>query len=94
MAKEEFHKLLEEEELRNVPILVFANKQDHPHAMPTSLITEELKNNNDIDKQKMINNRLWTVQPCNAINGKGLIDGLEWLSETIKKIAHRYYNNT
>merc|ERR1712154_430332 len=32
-AKEELHRMLAEDELRNTPLLVFANKQDLPNAM-------------------------------------------------------------
>ncbi|CAF96167.1 unnamed protein product [Tetraodon nigroviridis] len=42
-AAEELHRMFEEEELRGVPLLVFANKQDLPGAVPSSDITEALR---------------------------------------------------
>ncbi|KAM3621210.1 uncharacterized protein V6R79_007958 [Siganus canaliculatus] len=41
-AADELHQMLEEDELRGVALLVFANKQDLPRAMSVSDITEAL----------------------------------------------------
>ena len=35
-AKEELHRMLNEDELRDAVVLVFANKQDLPQAMPAA----------------------------------------------------------
>merc|ERR1712053_49773 len=40
-AKEELHRMLAEDELRNAPVLVLANKQDLPNAMNVDEITEK-----------------------------------------------------
>merc|ERR1711862_323958 len=41
-AREELHKMLNEEEMHEAVVLVFANKQDLPNAMPAAEITEKL----------------------------------------------------
>merc|ERR1739843_15283 len=41
-AHEELHKMLNEDELRDAVLLVFANKQDLPNAMSAAEVTEKL----------------------------------------------------
>eukprot|EP00178_Gracilaria_changii_P024528 TRINITY_DN73_c0_g1_i1.p1 TRINITY_DN73_c0_g1~~TRINITY_DN73_c0_g1_i1.p1 ORF type:complete len:203 (+),score=23.16 TRINITY_DN73_c0_g1_i1:424-1032(+) len=75
-ARDELKKMLSEEELRNATVLVFANKQDLPNAMPVADLTQELG-------LPSMNNRKWFVQACCATNGTGLYEGLDWLTENI-----------
>ncbi len=42
-AAEELQKMLSEEDLANAAVLVFANKQDLPNAMPTTEVTDKLR---------------------------------------------------
>jgi ADP-ribosylation factor protein 1 len=41
-AREELHRMLNEDELRDALLLVFANKQDLPNAMNAADITEKV----------------------------------------------------
>merc|ERR1712038_1408145 len=41
-AKEELHRMLAEDELRDAVVLIFANKQDLPNAMSVAEVTERL----------------------------------------------------
>merc|ERR1712087_566259 len=41
-ARQELSKILDEEEMRDAALLVFANKQDLPNAMPAAEVTEKL----------------------------------------------------
>jgi ADP-ribosylation factor protein 1 len=41
-AREELHKMINEDELREAVILVFANKQDLPNAMTAAEVTDKL----------------------------------------------------
>ncbi|CAN8073560.1 unnamed protein product [Agarophyton chilense] len=75
-ARDELKKMLSEEELRNATVLVFANKQDLPNAMPVADLTQELG-------LPSMTNRKWFVQACCATNGTGLYEGLDWLTENI-----------
>lgn len=67
----ELHALLEESKLLNVPVLVFANKQDMASALPADEIAVGLNLNS-------IRNRKWQIQPCSAKSGNGVAEGLEW----------------
>ena len=75
-SKEEFHKLIQNSNLKNAVILIFANKQDLPGAKPINKIIEDY----ELNKLK---NHIWKVQPCSAMKGDGLINGIKWLSEQL-----------
>ncbi|XP_009606828.1 ADP-ribosylation factor 1 [Nicotiana tabacum] len=77
VAKEEFHAILEEEELKGAVVLVYANKQDLPGALDDAAVTEAL----ELHK---IKNRQWAIFKTSAIKGEGLFEGLDWLSNTLK----------
>lgn len=75
-ARNEIHRLCNEEELKNATILVFANKQDMPQARPAAEISNILELNNIVC-------RPWYIQECSAKTGAGLYEGLDWLSTKI-----------
>ena len=70
------HKALKEQELENVKVLVLANKQDLPQAMPSAEVAEKLH-------LSSIKGKPWYIQPCSAVSGDGLNEGLDWLSNAI-----------
>ncbi|CAN9512609.1 unnamed protein product [Ophioblennius macclurei] len=74
-AADELHTLLEEDELRGVALLVFANKQDMPGAASAADVTDALGLSG-------VSNP-WFVQPSCAVTGSGLAEGLDWLSDRI-----------
>lgn len=75
-AKEELHRMLGEDELRDAALLVFANKQDLPNAMSVPEITDKLA-------LYSIRHRHWYIQSACATAGDGLFEGLDWLSNTL-----------
>lgn len=75
-AKEELHRMLGEDELRDAVLLVFANKQDLPNAMSVPEITDKLM-------LYSIRHRHWYIQSACATAGDGLFEGLDWLSNTL-----------
>jgi len=77
-AAAELNKMVNEEELRESVILVFANKQDLPNALSTSELTEKLGLHN-------LRGRKWFVQAACATQGTGLYEGLDWLSSELSK---------
>ncbi|KAJ2020300.1 hypothetical protein GGI13_004555 [Coemansia sp. RSA 455] len=77
-AREELQRMLNEDELRNANLLVFANKQDLPNAMNAAEITEKLG-------LQAIKNIRWYIQATCATTGDGLYEGLEWLSSSFNK---------
>ena len=90
--------MLNEDELRDALLLVFANKQDLPNAMNAAEITDKLGLHG-------LRQRTWYIQVCPcllfpflpcplicpmakaacATSGDGLYEGLEWLSANIKR---------
>ena len=84
LAKEELTKLLIADGMENLSsVLVYANKQDLPHAMSASLLMKKM----DLPRLfQQSNPRVeWYIQPCSAISGDGLYEGLDWLSATLQK---------
>jgi len=77
-AKDELHKMLGEDELRNAIVLVFANKQDLPNALSTPDMTDRLALHS-------LRSRKWYIQATCATTGDGLYEGLDWLSSNINK---------
>ena len=61
---EELQKLLEEDQLAGVPILVFANKQDLINALPADEIEEMLC-------LSQIADRAWNIAACSATEQEG-----------------------
>ena len=82
-AKNELFKLLAEEELQEAVLLIFANKQDLPNAMSTSEMSEKLG-------LHRLKGRSWFIQGTCALKGKGLYEGLEWLSQQIREQQIRF----
>jgi len=77
-AQDELAKMLQEDELRDAVLLVFANKQDLPNAMSAPEITEKLA-------LQSLRNRTWYIQTTCATQGNGLYEGLDWLSNELSK---------
>ncbi|KAJ9530233.1 hypothetical protein QJQ45_023512, partial [Haematococcus lacustris] len=77
ISKEEFHAILEEEELRDALILVYANKQDLPGALSDAEIAEGMGLHD-------IKSRDWAIFKTSAVRGEGLFEGLDWLTNTLK----------
>ncbi|CAF1056218.1 unnamed protein product [Adineta steineri] len=78
-ASEELQRMLENDEFKGVPLLIFANKQDIPNVMNTTEITEKLGLHS-------LSNRNWYVQATCATSGDGLHEGLDWLSNQLENV--------
>eukprot|EP00730_Choanoeca_flexa_P000185 TRINITY_DN10085_c0_g1_i2.p2 TRINITY_DN10085_c0_g1~~TRINITY_DN10085_c0_g1_i2.p2 ORF type:complete len:177 (+),score=40.78 TRINITY_DN10085_c0_g1_i2:1819-2349(+) len=77
-ARRELHKIVNDREMKDAIILIFANKQD----IKGAILPEELPEL--LGLARLPKERTWYVQPCVATEGDGLIDGLTWLSTTYK----------
>ncbi|CAG9136349.1 unnamed protein product [Plutella xylostella] len=76
-ARQELHRIINDREMRDAIILIFANKQDLPDAMKPHEIQEKLG-------LTRIRDRNWYVQPSCATSGDGLYEGLTWLTSNHK----------
>ena len=74
----EFATLLEEEKLLQIPVLVFANKQDLVNALPPDEIAAHLS-------LATLRDRPWQIQGCSAKSGDGIQMGLDWALEKVRK---------
>jgi small GTP-binding protein len=83
-SRRELEALLAVEELRGAPLLVWANKQDLPSAMPTGEVADGLG-------LAALEGREWHVQPTRATapadTDDGLRGGLDWLVAAVGRRA-------
>ncbi|KAM4623090.1 uncharacterized protein O3C94_020793 [Discoglossus pictus] len=77
-ARAELESILKDDEMRGVPVLVMANKQDLPDARQPTEVTEEMG-------LKKVQGHQWHVQGCCATTGDGLVEGLETLTNLVKE---------
>ncbi|KAH7100436.1 ADP-ribosylation factor 1-like protein [Auriculariales sp. MPI-PUGE-AT-0066] len=77
---ETLHRVLEEADLRDAAVLVLANKQDLPNALPVASLVDQLR--------MLKVHQEWFIQAACATSGDGLAEGLDWLAEAIKRKPH------
>tara|TARA_B100002051_G_scaffold203901_1_gene194150 strand:- start:1062 stop:1610 length:549 start_codon:yes stop_codon:yes gene_type:complete len=75
-AKDELDNLHRQELLKDIPFLVFANKQDLPRALTASQVASRM----DLHS---IKTRKWKIFDCVGITGDGVHEGFTWLSENV-----------
>jgi ADP-ribosylation factor 1/2 len=78
-AKDEFHRMLKEELLQKRPFLVFCNKQDLPSAWSPEKISTFFGVEGTLARVNVLG--------CITTEGVGLMEGLQWLVETIETEA-------
>jgi ADP-ribosylation factor-like protein 6 len=78
VANDELDTLLSHSDMRNVPILFFANKQDLPSALSAQECSEVLK-------LHAVKEKSWTIVASNALTGEGIEEGIKWMSQNIQK---------
>ncbi|KPI37448.1 ADP-ribosylation factor-like protein 1 [Cyphellophora attinorum] len=77
IAADELKNMLNEEELKDAALLVFANKQDQPGAQGAGEISEALSLGE-------LRDRNWSIVACSVIDGKGISEGMDWLVQTVQ----------
>ena len=68
--------VIQNDSMKNIPVLVFANKTDIATMKPAQIV-EKL----GLHQER----RAWNLQPCCALNGDGIVEGFEWLLKEVKK---------
>ncbi|KAJ6780486.1 hypothetical protein PWT90_02962 [Aphanocladium album] len=77
-AADELAAMLNEEELKDAALLVFANKQDQPGAKGAGEISEALRLGE-------LRDRNWSIMACSAVDGSGVNEGMDWLVQTVSQ---------
>uniref|UniRef100_A0A3Q3CWV9 ADP-ribosylation factor related protein 1 n=1 Tax=Haplochromis burtoni TaxID=8153 RepID=A0A3Q3CWV9_HAPBU len=83
-SKEAFEKMISSEALEGVPLLVLANKQDVPNCLSVPDIKTTFS-----DCAPKIGKRDCLVQPCTALTGDGVNEGIEWMVKCVVRNIHR-----
>jgi len=78
-ARLELHQILSNDIVRQTcsSVLIYANKQDLPNAVPASSLIRHL----DLNNMRMD----WYCQPSVASAGTGLYEGLDWLNTSLMR---------
>ncbi|EAT81941.2 hypothetical protein SNOG_10547 [Parastagonospora nodorum SN15] len=69
-AKTELTRIIQDREMKDALLLVFANKQD--------------LNGDRLELGKIAKDHVWKVEPSCATTGEGIFEGLAWLSNNVK----------
>ena len=78
ITKEELYRMLNHEDMRSAGMLILANKQDMSGCMTAAEISQLLN-------LTSIKDHPWHIQPCCALTGEGLYQGLEWIIGQTKR---------
>ncbi|KAF9356019.1 Arf GTPase arf1 [Mortierella sp. NVP85] len=81
-VRDHLWRLLDEDEFRDLPLLVYANKQDLESAMLVVEIRDALNLN-------ALRGREWHIQGASALGGEGLKEGLDWYITQLKENRKR-----
>jgi len=79
VVKDELTTILSHKDIskRNVPVLFFANKMDLSKSLSPAQISEAL------ELPKLLADKTWNIVATNALEGKGLEEGMKWLESII-----------
>ena len=77
VVRDQFWYLIQNDEVKNIPVLVYINKSDLPHAKNASYFQDKLG-------LHTLRGNPWHTQTCSAISGEGLYEGLDWLIHVLK----------
>jgi small GTP-binding protein len=77
LCAEELGHLLREEELRGIPLVVLANKQDINDAMTPEELSQKMA-------LPAIQDRPWTIMATSALQGTGIKEAFDWLADNIE----------
>ena len=75
---DDFNYLLCHEDLKNLPVLIMANKQD----LDSALSVEEIIKKIEFEKFK---DKTWLALGTSIITGEGIEEGLDWMISILNK---------
>uniref|UniRef100_A0A8D0B031 ADP-ribosylation factor-like protein 14 n=1 Tax=Salvator merianae TaxID=96440 RepID=A0A8D0B031_SALMN len=77
-SKKELGLILKNDQTKNIPVVIVANKQDLRGAMSAEEITRRL------NIKKYCHDRNWYVQPCCAVTGQGVSEAFQKMTSFAK----------
>ena len=77
-TRQELKNILQDDRMSKTTLLVFSNKVDLPGSASTAEIIEKL----GLDEHR---ERDWFIQATCGVTGVGLMEGLEWLADSLEK---------
>ena len=77
-AKSELTRIIQDREMKDALLLVFANKQDVAGCMKPKEVSDAL------NLSAVAKDHTWKVEPSCATTGEGIFEGLAWLSSHVK----------
>ncbi|KAK7498927.1 hypothetical protein BaRGS_00009736 [Batillaria attramentaria] len=83
-SREELHNVLSSDEMRGVPVVVLANKQDLPGAASVSEVADKM----ELSK---LTSRKWHIHGTCATSGDGVYEGLKEMSRLVKEFKRSQY---
>eukprot|EP00440_Ansanella_granifera_P005819 gb/GFBE01006312.1/.p1 GENE.gb/GFBE01006312.1/~~gb/GFBE01006312.1/.p1 ORF type:complete len:186 (+),score=52.99 gb/GFBE01006312.1/:1-558(+) len=81
-AREELQAMLENRDLRDACLLIYANKQDMPEALSAGDVAAKLG-------LCRIRDRPWFIQPAIATKCQGVKEGLDWMANAVMHRSQR-----
>mmetsp|Transcript_1955 Transcript_1955/g.4349 ORF Transcript_1955/g.4349 Transcript_1955/m.4349 type:complete len:185 (+) Transcript_1955:38-592(+) len=79
---EELFSFIDEEEFRDVSILILANKSDLPNAMRVGEVADRMN-------LYSVRSRRWHIAAVSATTGDGLLGAMEWLANSIERALNQ-----
>lgn len=79
LVRDKLHEVFSHEEVHDLPLLIFANKQDQAEALNYYKLKEML----DLD-EILPSCKIWKMQPCCGLEGSGVTHGFNWLTKVLK----------
>jgi small GTP-binding protein len=79
-TKEWLWRMCEEDSCRDMPLLVFANKQDRLNALSVKEVKDKL------DLERRARGRRWHIRGSIATTGDGLMDGMDWIATQLRDV--------
>jgi len=80
----ELHSILEDDNMRNVPVVIIANKQDLPNAVSCSEMVQMF----ELDRLAKTQNK-WFIQGACATRGDGIFEAMKSMSDMVKENKRR-----
>jgi ADP-ribosylation factor protein 1 len=88
-AGEELIDMCGDDSMRGVPVVIVANKQDLPNALPADKIVEEMH----LGKLQATRNK-WFVQSACAKTGDGIYEAMKQMADMVKENSKNFNNGS